>query len=97
MGLWWRGASLVAERGLVENLRSRSFKVVTGLLLLLSVAAVTIPQVLNAQDTTYTIATTGRAPADLVVALYRAGQSSDLTVRYVSRVDQAAVRLAVRD
>ena len=31
----------MAERGLVENLRSRSFKVVTGLILLLSIAAVT--------------------------------------------------------
>jgi hypothetical protein len=47
MGTWWQGTALVAERGLVENIRSRSFKVVTGLLLLLSVAAVLIPQILN--------------------------------------------------
>ena len=32
MRTWWRGTTLVAERGLVENIRSRSFKVLTGLL-----------------------------------------------------------------
>jgi ABC-2 type transport system permease protein len=36
MGTWWRGTALVAERGIVESLRSRTFKVVTGLLLVLS-------------------------------------------------------------
>lgn len=46
-GVWWRGAALVAERGLIENVKSRSFKVLTGLLLLLSLAAVTIPQILS--------------------------------------------------
>ena len=44
-GVWWRGAALVAERGLIENVTSRSFKLLTGLLLLLSLAAVTIPQI----------------------------------------------------
>jgi hypothetical protein len=47
MGLWLKGTRLVFERGLVENLRSKSFKVVTGLLLLLSIAAVTLPQLLG--------------------------------------------------
>jgi hypothetical protein len=37
MRAWWQGTRLVAERGLVENLRSRSFKVVTALLLLISI------------------------------------------------------------
>ena len=32
MGTWWQGTALVAERGLVETVRSRSFKIVTGLL-----------------------------------------------------------------
>ena len=44
MGTWLKGTRQVFERGLVENLRSKSFKVVTGLLLLLSIAAVTLPQ-----------------------------------------------------
>ena len=97
MGAWWRGTSLVAERGLVETLRSRSFKVITGLLLLLSVAAVTIPQILGGAGTTYTIATAAKAPAGLVAALNAAGKSADFTVKYISRRDVADVRQAVGD
>jgi len=97
MGTWWRGTALVAERGLVENVRSRSFKVVTALLLLMSAAAVTVPQILGAQATTYTIATTGAAPAEVVKALDAAGKSADFTVRYISRAGEDAVRRAVRD
>ena len=97
MGTWWRGTALVAERGLVENVRSRSFKVLTGLLLLLSVAAVTVPQLISGDKTTYTLATTGKAPVGIVAALDAAGKSADFTVRYISRADGNAVRLAVRD
>jgi len=97
MGTWWQGARLVAERGLVENLRSRSFKVVTGLLLLLSVAAVALPQILGGEGTTYTLATAGNAPADVVAALDAAGKSADFKVRYVSRDEEDSVRQAVRD
>jgi ABC-2 type transport system permease protein len=97
MRAWWRGTSLVAERGLVENVRSRSFKVVTGLLLLLSIAAVTIPQILSGGGTTYTLATIGKAPGQVVAALTAAGKSADFTVKYVSRMDEAAIRRAVRD
>jgi ABC-2 type transport system permease protein len=53
MGTWLKGTRLVFERGLVENLRSKSFKVVTGLLLLLSIAAVTLPQLFRDDTTTY--------------------------------------------
>jgi ABC-2 type transport system permease protein len=97
MGTWWQGTALVAERGLLENLRSRSFKVVTGLLLLLSVAAVAVPQIIGKESTTYTLATTGKAPADVVEALDAAGKSAEFTVKYVPRDDEAAVRSAVRD
>jgi len=97
MSIWWRGTALVAERGLVENVRSRTFKVVTGLLLLMSVAAVTVPQLLGDDTTTYTLATTGKAPMAIVAALDAAGRSADFTVKYVSRADETSVRLAVRD
>jgi ABC-2 type transport system permease protein len=97
MRTWWRGTTLVAQRGLVENVRSRSFKALTGLLLLLSIAAVTIPQILGAHGTTYTLATIGKAPAAVVATLDAAGKPAGFTVTYVSRLDEAAVRKAVRD
>ena len=97
MGTWWRGTALVAERGIVESLRSRTFKVVTGLLLVLSVAAVVVPQLLRSNETTYTLATTAQAPAGLVAALDSAGRAAGFTVHYETRADEAAVRQAVRD
>ena len=95
MGGWWQGTRLVAERGLVENLRSRSFKVVTGLLLLLSAAAVVVPQIID-QGTTYTLATVGVARANVKAALDAAGKSAKFKVEYMSRDDAEAVRQAVR-
>ena len=89
MGSWWRGTALVAERGLLENLRSRSFKVLTGLLLLVSIAAVTLPQILGGGSTTYTIATIGEAAPKMVEALNAAAKSAHFTVKNVSRTDAA--------
>lgn len=97
MGTWWRGTALVAERGIVESVRSRTFKVVTGLLLVLAAAAVILPQMLRSGETTYTLATTQQAPADLVAALGAAGRTAGFTVTYEVRADEAAVRQAVRD
>ncbi len=97
MGSWGQGARLVAERGLVENLRSRTLRIVTGLLLLLSVAAVTVPQILAHRVTTYTLATVGPASGSLVSALDSASTSAGFRVRFVERDDAVAVREAVRD
>ena len=97
MRTWLRGTALVAERGLTENLRSRSFKVVTGLLLLMSIAAVTVPQILGSKGTSYTIATIDKAPAAVMTGLNAAGKAADFAVKYVSRPDGTAVREAVRD
>ena len=97
MGAWWRGTALVAERGMVENVRSRTFKVVTAMLLVLSAAAVILPQLLRSDETTHTLATTAQAPADLVAALDAAAATADFTVRYEVRADDAGVRQAVRD
>jgi ABC-2 type transport system permease protein len=97
MGTWWRGTALVAERGIVESIRSRTFKVVTGILLVLSVAAVVVPQMIRSDQTTYTLATAGPMPTGLVAALDAAGRAADFTVRYETKADVTAVRQAVRD
>ena len=97
MGTWLKGTRLVFERGLVENLRSKSFKVVTGLLLLLSIAAVTLPQLFRDDTTTYALATVGEAPADLVATLDAAGDAGGFDVEYVTRDNPQQLRQAVRD
>jgi ABC-2 type transport system permease protein len=97
MGAWWQGTSLVARRSLVEQYRSRAFKLVTGLLLLISVAAVTVPQLVTDDETTYTLATVGDVPVELAAVLRSAEASGDFAVEFESRDDRAGVRQAVRD
>ncbi|MDV3222926.1 ABC transporter permease [Intrasporangium sp.] len=94
---WWHGTWLVARRSLVENLQSRTFKVVTGLLLLLSIGGVVIPQIIGESETSYTLATVGEAPATLRAALEAASEGGDFTVAFETRDSAEAVRLAVRD
>jgi ABC-2 type transport system permease protein len=97
MRSWWSGAWLVLERGLMENLRSKTFRVVTALLLLASAAAVAAPQLLGGTTPTYTLATVGEPPAELVTAMGAAGRSGDFHVRFTARPSEDAVRAAVRE
>jgi ABC-2 type transport system permease protein len=93
---WWHGTWLVAERGVVENVRSRTFKIVTALLLAVSVGAVVVPALIDSGPTTYTLATVRTAPAELVAAVDAAAAQGDFTVRYLARADDGAVRDAVK-
>ncbi len=94
---WWEGVRLVAGRALGENVRSKTFKVVTALLLALSIAGVAVPQLLGDDETSYTLVTVGDAPAALVAALDTAAASGDFAVHTEARPDEQAVRSAIRD
>ena len=96
-GTWWRGTRLVAARALTEQLRSRTFKVVTGLLLVMAVAGITVPQLLGEDDTVYTLTTVGEADPELVQALGAAQAGQEFRLEFDERADRAAVREAVRD
>ncbi len=95
-GEWWTGTRLVFERRLLESARSRTFRIVTGLLLLVSAASIILPKMLLDETTTYTLATVGPAPAGLVAAV-DAAAGTDVEVEYVSRDDEADVRQAIQD
>jgi ABC-2 type transport system permease protein len=94
---WLAGTVLVARRTLAENLRSRAFRVVTGILLVASAAAVVVPQLVGSDDTTYTLVTVGEAPEQLSDALDAAAEAGDFSVDYETRADREAVRTAVGD
>lgn len=94
---WWTGTLLVAERIVKENLRSRSFRLITGLMLLLSIALITLPQVFAGDDTTYTLATVGPAPDELRDVLAAASDEGDFELEYLDEDSEAAVRTAVRN
>lgn len=94
---WRAGAWLVARRSLLENVRSRTFRVVTGLLLLLAVAAVVVPQVVGDERTEYTLATVGQVSPGVRAALTAAAKSGDFTVEFHALTDRAEVQNAMRD
>lgn len=93
---WWHGMSLVLGRGLREQLRSRTFKIVTGLMLLLSIGAVLVPRLIAGGPTTYTLVTVGPAPAQLATSLDAAAKATDARTAYLQRADDAGVRAAVQ-
>jgi ABC-2 type transport system permease protein len=95
MDRWWSGTLLVAERGLLEKVRSKSFRVVMVLLVLVSAAFVTLPQVLAQEISTYTLATVGQAPPDLVLVLDEVGDVGEFEVEYLARDDDEDVERAV--
>lgn len=97
MSRWWQGTWLVAERGLVETLRSRTFKVVTGLLLLVSVGVVAGPVLLGGEEEPYSLATVGAAPAPLSATLEAVAAAAEVEVEVEELPDEDAVRQAVRD
>ena len=96
MRAWWSGTRLVWERGVVDNVRSKTFRIVMALLLVLSAAAVIVPSLLAGGVTTYTLATVGTAPASLVAAMDAAELKGSFSVEYVTRDSADEVRAAVQ-
>ncbi|WP_447924518.1 ABC transporter permease [Georgenia muralis] len=94
---WWTGTRLVAGRAIRENLRSRTFKIVTAFLLLLSVAAVLLPQLLGQDERAFTLATAGEVPAGVAATLDAAARAAAIEVDYRATADEAAVRLSVEE
>ena len=94
---WWRGTALVAERSLLETVRSRAYRLITAVLLLASAAAVLVPHLVLDRATSYTLATVGAAPAPLRDALAASAARQGFSVEYAARGSAADVRTAVRD
>jgi ABC-2 type transport system permease protein len=94
---WWSGTGLVLRRNLLENLRSRTYKVITGVLLLVSIGVVVLPQVFGDEETTYTLATVGPVPADVEALLEGAAEGGDFVVEYEAVADEEELRRAVQE
>lgn len=97
MTRWWSGTGLVMRRNLLENLRSRTYKVITGVLLLVSIGVVVLPQVFGDEETTYTLATVGTVSADVKSLLEIAAEGSDFSLEYETVADEEELRRAVQE
>lgn len=94
---WWSGTGLVLRRNLLENLRSKTYRVITGVLLLVSIGVVVLPQVFGGEETTYTLATVGPVSADVKSLLEGAAEGGDFVVEYEVVADEEQLRRAVQE
>lgn len=90
-GSWWTSTRLVAARSITEGWSSRSWRVVTALMLLLGLAVVVVPRFIGDPHVTYRLATVGAAPAELRAHLEAAAKAGDVTITFtaVGDADQA--------
>lgn len=93
----WRQGWLVARREVRERSRSPALWLGTALMLVLVVAAIVVPAVLESDQVTEDVGFVGETPAALPDALTRHGAAVDITVR-VHRYDRSSVgEDAIRD
>lgn len=93
---WWGGTRLVAGRLMVETARSRTWRAVTALMLLVGLSVIVVPRLIGEDDTTYRLATVGSAPPGLVVMLEQAGSAGGFQVELREVSDEVAAVAAVR-
>jgi ABC-2 type transport system permease protein len=94
---WWSGTRLVAARALSEGFASRSWRVVTAIMLVLGLAVVVVPRLIGEQQATFTLATVGDTPAALAAPLEAAAGAGEFEVEFVTVPDEQAAEEAIRD
>lgn len=93
----WAGTWLVAERAIGDGWASRSFRIITGLMLLIGIASAVLPRLLAQDSVTYTLAIVEDASPLLQAQLEAAAQAGDFSLEIVQVADDAAAEQAVRD
>lgn len=93
----WQGTGLVARRAIAEGVGSRSWRVVTMLVLLLGLAVVVVPRMLGDEPTRYTLASVGDAPGALLSQLQATAAAGEFEITVMTVPDPDAARVAVRD
>ncbi len=92
-----RRALLVARREWNQRVRSRAFRISTVLTMLVVVAIIVLPQILNNGSTpTRTVGVVGAQAPELPVFLREAGRATGITVQTRTFPNQAAARAALR-
>jgi ABC-2 type transport system permease protein len=94
---WWPGTRLVAGRAIADGAASKSWRVITVLMLLLGTAAVLLPRLLDSGPAQYRLAATPGTPAQIERVLAAAGQSAGFDVAVAQVPDAADAQAAVRD
>jgi ABC-2 type transport system permease protein len=96
-GTYWTGTRLVAGRAITEGGSSKSWRVVTALMLLIGLAVVIVPRMIGERQASYTLATVGPATPALVATLEAFAQAGEFDLEMTTVPDPAAAQQAVRD
>jgi ABC-2 type transport system permease protein len=90
---WWTGTRLVAGRALGDGFSSRSWRIVTGVLLLLGLAIIIVPRLLGDQAVSYRLAYVDDLSDVVRAQLDTAAELGDFEVSYLAVDDpEQAVR-----
>lgn len=96
-GSWWSGTRLVAGRAMREGWSSKSWRVVTALMLLAGLAIVVVPRMLGGGTPQYTLAAVGTLSPGVEAGLQAAADLGEFEVTWIEVPDGAAAEQAVRD
>lgn len=93
----WTGTRLVAGRAIRDGLASRSWRIITAVMLLIGIGAALLPRLLGGGDTVYTLAAAAGTPEAVVAQVQAAGTAGGFDVQIVAVADGAAAEAAVRE
>jgi len=96
-GGFWKGTRLVVGRAMAEAWGSRSWRVVTLIMLAIGLAVVIVPRVIGDRETTYTLALVGQPAPPLMAQLQAAAASGDFRIEVTDAADATAAQAMVRD
>lgn len=93
----WSGVRLVAGRVITEGLASKSWRIMTALMLLVGLAIVVVPRLVGDEPTRYTLASVGDLPDPLLSQLQATAAAGEFELTVTAVPDVDAARAAVRD
>lgn len=93
----WSGVRLVAGRVITEGLASKSWRIMTALMLLVGLAVVVVPRLVGDEPTRYTLASVGDLPDPLLSQLQATAAAGEFELTVTAVPDVDAARAAVRD
>lgn len=93
----WRGTGLVARRAIRDGMASKTWRIVTALMLLIGIGAALLPRLLAGGPASYVLATTPDTPEQVVEQVQAAATAGEFTVDILRVEDRSAARASVRD
>jgi ABC-2 type transport system permease protein len=93
----WNGTRLVAGRAIRDGMASKTWRIVTALMLVIGIGAALLPRLLSGGEPNYVLAAADGTPEAIVEQIAAAAAAGEFTVDVQRVSDRAAARAAVQD